>query len=79
MGSSVRERTEYRFAFCSVALDLLPASGGNCENVARLASVDKRPMVLFLWPPFPERPVAGDASGKASGKFPVEARFFNEI
>jgi serine/threonine protein kinase len=35
-------------------------------------------MVLFLWPPFPERPVAGDASGKASGKFPVEARFFNE-
>ncbi len=35
-------------------------------------------MVLFLWPPFPNRPVAGDAPGKESDQFSVVTRFFNE-
>ena len=66
-GSTVREKTEYTFAFCTVALDLLPEPGGDCDNVARPTSAEKRPTVLILWPPFPEHLVAGDVPGKDSG------------
>ncbi len=40
-----------------------------------LSSADRS---MSLMRPFPEPIVVGDASGKSSGKSPVEARFFNE-
>ncbi len=70
LGSTVRERTEYRFAFCTVVLDLLPESGGNCENVARLASVDKRPWTCFSGRHSLNTPSLVTLQGKTQASFP---------